>query len=141
MSTQAHLLSRGDWEKLFGLLLENVVADRAAYRGEPEVCRAAVAKLYGWACFQIQGSFPSIASWRLGRLCAFGDVPPPTTAEGGVDGPGRLYGTGFPGQVGLVPIGSICEKLTTGHCLLKVPSDVEDHVGLRRGARVVAPEG
>jgi hypothetical protein len=39
------LLSRQDRETLLALLLENVGADRAVQLGDPEVWRAAVAKL------------------------------------------------------------------------------------------------
>jgi len=39
------LWSDGDRETLLGLLLENVGADRAVRLGDPEVWRAAVAKL------------------------------------------------------------------------------------------------
>jgi hypothetical protein len=41
------LWSDEDREKLLGLLLENVGADRAVQLGDPEVWRAAVAKLPG----------------------------------------------------------------------------------------------
>jgi hypothetical protein len=41
------LWSAEDREKLLGLLLENVGADRAVQLGDPEVWRAAVAKLPG----------------------------------------------------------------------------------------------
>jgi hypothetical protein len=73
-------------EKLLGLLLENV-ADRAVQFGDPEVWRAAVAS----DPLSTEGPCPSGGPWWLGRLCPFGAVPPARSAEGEVDGLGRLY--------------------------------------------------